>query len=112
MNGSGTAVKLFLDNSEPIEKKNILILHDDLELALGEVMDVQQGSARGHNGVRSVHAALGTDNVPRLRLGIGRPVTGQTVDRYVLGKFSDEEQERLGDQIEKAVEQLTLLVGL
>lgn len=104
MNDSGRAVKLFLSNNGSVAANNILVLCDDLDLALGEISYVSGGSARGHNGVRSVHSALATVKIPQLRLGIGRPEIDQPIDKYVLGRFNSEEQKHLGDQINRAVE--------
>lgn len=74
-----------------IEVNNLLIIHDDLGLALGQIKVKVSGSAGGHNGVRSVHAALGTTDIRRLRLGIGRPADSSSdeaaVSNFVLQNF-------------------------
>ena len=91
MNESGQAVATFL-KYHPVPFEQLLILHDELELPLGEVKLKPGGSPKGHNGVRSIHQHLGTDEIPRLRLGIGRPPTGVTVHDFVLGRFTPAEQ--------------------
>lgn len=95
MNLSGAAVAGF---AHPPEKT--LIIHDDLELPLGSLKIKPDGSARGHNGVRSIHQALGTQNIPRLLLGIGPPV-GPT-EEFVLSKFTPDEEEKITQMIPPA----------
>lgn len=93
MNESGKVVAEFLKNKS-VELPNVLVVHDELELSLGETRLVSGGSAKGHNGVRSVQEHLGTQDIPRLKLGIGRP-EGQEVHDFVLSKFSPEEKQVL-----------------
>jgi len=88
-----------------------LLVHDDIELPFGEIKFQSGGSAKGHNGVRSVHNALGTTDVPRLRLGVGRPGAEVEVNEFVLDIFTEEEEEKLGEVIERAGNYLTQLAG-
>ncbi len=67
----------------------IAIIHDELELPFGSVAVRHQGSARGHNGIRSLIAALGSDVCTRIRVGIGRPEDRAAVPHYVLSPFSE-----------------------
>lgn len=91
MNRSGEAVRAYLDRN-PVEGPWILIVHDDLELPLGSFVFKEGGSAAGHKGVRSIHQALGTQAMARLRVGIGRPTDDQPVEEYVLKHFSAAEE--------------------
>lgn len=91
------------------QNKDLLIVHDDIELPFGEIKFQAGGSAKGHKGVRSIHNALGTTDVPRLRLGIGRPPEGFQVDDFVLDRFTEEEEEKLGEMMERATSYLTRL---
>lgn len=109
MNESGVPVAEFVRNS-PLDVSQILLVHDDLELPLGEIQFQAGGSARGHNGVRSVHEKLGTTEIPRLRLGIGRPASGEVSD-YVLGKFTGEEEVKASDVVTRAVGELTKYIS-
>lgn len=104
MNDSGTPVADYL-RQLPLEPSQVLLVHDDLELPLGEIKFQPGGSARGHKGVRSVHEKLGTTEIPRLRLGIGRPATGDVFD-YVLENFTEEEEAIVEQVVEKAVQWL------
>lgn len=90
MNESGFAVAPYV-NFYKLSLASVLIIHDDMELSLGEVRLILSGSAKGHNGVRSVQNGLGTLEVPRLRLGIGRPASNLPPDKFVLSSFAHEE---------------------
>ena len=105
MNKSGEAVRQYMaDHQLPLT--SLLILHDDIELPIGEVRLVRGGSAQGHNGMRSIYQQLGVQTIARLRLGIGRP-DDVPVDQYVLGKFSSPEDLLVQDIITKAHEVLS-----
>lgn len=92
MNESGKVVVSYL-RYNPIHRKDILVVHDDLELPLGELRIQEEGSAHGHNGVRSIHEYMGDMNIPRLRIGIGRPEGATPVDKFVLSSFTPEESD-------------------
>ncbi|XP_064820578.1 probable peptidyl-tRNA hydrolase [Oncorhynchus masou masou] len=87
-----------------IKPEHILLVHDDLDKALGKLAMKRGGSARGHNGVRSCVECLQTDVMPRLRVGIGRPSGETLVNRHVLGRFSQEEQKILSGVLEQSVD--------
>lgn len=92
-----------------IEPKNILVFHDDLDLALGKVKVKIGGGHAGHNGLRSLDEMIGK-NYMRLRLGIGRPEHKDfATSDYVLGKFSLEEKilvEKINLKISDLIEEL------
>ncbi|MCF8061252.1 MAG: aminoacyl-tRNA hydrolase [Deltaproteobacteria bacterium] len=97
MNRSGEAVQACAHYYR-LEEENILIVHDDLDLPLGRVRIAGGGGTGGHKGVASVARHLGTREFPRLKIGIGRPEGGQSVESYVLSPFSREERD-LVDQV-------------
>lgn len=109
MNESGAAVADFL-RAHHLPAEVLVVLHDDIELPLGTVQVGMGGSARGHNGVRSVQAALGTDNFKRLRLGVGRPPTGLAVSDFVLSGFTEAERGTLAELTARAHGELDRLV--
>jgi PTH1 family peptidyl-tRNA hydrolase len=84
----------------------LVVVHDELELPLGEVAWQKGGSAHGHNGIRSLIAALGSPDFRRLRLGIGRPPEQIPVDRFVLSAFLGEEQAAVAAMKTNALELL------
>ncbi|XP_073696989.1 peptidyl-tRNA hydrolase [Garra rufa] len=89
-----------------ISPEHILLIHDELDKPLGKFGIKHGGSARGHNGVRSCVDCLQTDVMPRLRIGIGRPSGKTPVDRYVLGRFSQEEQKVVDSVMKQSVDVL------
>ena len=103
MNVSGIHVKPFLKKG--ISPEQIVVCYDELEKPFGKNMIRFSGSARGHNGVRSMIEQIG-NQFWQLRLGIGRPENKADVGNYVLESFTQEEQERMDSELTKA---LTLL---
>ena len=94
MNASGQSVRKAVDFFK-LELKDVLIICDDLNLDSGRLRFRPRGSAGGQNGLKDIIRHLGSDEFPRLRLGIGRPPAGWTVTDYVLGKFSKAEQDKI-----------------
>ncbi|MDY0391570.1 MAG: aminoacyl-tRNA hydrolase [Desulfobulbus oligotrophicus] len=95
MNRSGESVRSFLDYFK-ISSDHLLVLHDDIDLQSGRIKVVSKGGAGGHNGVRSVIQHLGTQNINRLRIGIGRPACDssgkqQSVEQFVLSPLNQVE---------------------
>lgn len=102
MNNSGTSVKSIFDYYKiPIE--DILVVHDDIDLPLGEIK-VQQGrGAAGHKGVQSIIDSLGSKDFIRMRIGI-RPAQAEAIDteKFVLQKFTPEEEKVIEQKIKQA----------
>ncbi len=92
MNNSGQAVVGFRREVKP---QDILLVCDDMDLPWMRMRFRVRGSSGGHRGLESVISALGTEEIPRLRMGIGRPGDGDVVE-YVLSEFSEEEKADLG----------------
>ena len=94
MNRSGQSIRAALDWFK-IPPESVFVIYDDMALPLGKLRIRLSGSAGGHNGVKSAIAHLGTQDFPRLRIGIGPPTNGADEDRqvvsHVLGKFSPSE---------------------
>ncbi len=85
---------------------DVLVVHDELDLALGELRLKVGGGHAGHNGLRSIAEQLGSDQTLRLRVGIGRP-TGDwhgTMADYVLERFPSLDQPLVAETIERAAE--------
>ena len=83
------------------EIADALVVVDDLDLAPGRVRLRARGSAGGHNGLRSIEAALGSDAYPRLRLGIGGPGAAARPD-YVLARFPEDERRAVDGALERS----------
>jgi len=97
MNMSGEAVgRLVRQFGVPLD--DLLVIHDDLDLPMGKVRIRRCGGSAGHKGVESIIASLGSQDFPRIRVGIGRPDNGDEI-AYVLSDFSAEEREPVSDAI-------------
>jgi len=109
MNLSGRAVAKFA-NFYKIEAKDILITYDDVDLPLGQVRYREKGGAGTHNGMKSIIQELGTQDFPRLRLGIeSRGVTApeqMDLASFVLAPFTKEELEIVKPAIKEGISQL------
>ncbi len=104
MNESGRSVRAAMQFYK-ISWEQLLIVYDDVDLPLGSIRMRPGGGAGGHNGMRSIISAVGTDRFARLRVGIGRP-GGQTSPGavgHVLGKFSASERSELEKCLDTAV---------
>jgi len=110
MNLSGLAVKSLLSTYKA-KPENLLVIYDDLDLLLGEIRIRDQGSAGSHKGLKSIIEALGTTHFPRIRLGIGpKPEEVDAVD-YVLGKFSEEERQKIKQAVENACQAAEMIIS-
>jgi peptidyl-tRNA hydrolase, PTH1 family len=104
MNLSGEAVSCLMSKSEAGEAGSLIVISDDLALPFGTIRLRQRGSAGGHNGLRSIIAALGTNEFIRLRIGIQPEHPIGDAKRFVLDGFTRAEKESLGDILERAAE--------
>ncbi len=86
-----------------IAPEEILAIFDDLDLPLGRLRIRLEGGTGGHNGIDSIITTLGSDQIPRLRVGIGAAPEAGAVD-YVLGRFFEEEQPLVEKTVARAVE--------
>ncbi|MBA3314374.1 MAG: aminoacyl-tRNA hydrolase [Planctomycetota bacterium] len=91
MNLSGRSVGAAIDFYK-LPPENALVVCDDLNLEPGRLRLRADGSAGGQNGLKDIFRRLGTEAVPRLRIGIGRPPGRMTATDYVLGKFTEQER--------------------
>lgn len=102
MNLAGSAVQPLLAWFK-IEPRDCLVVCDDLNLPTGKLRFRANGSAGGHHGLEDIERRLGTQDYPRLRIGLGLP-QGWVVESFVLGKFSAEEQKAIDPAIASAAE--------
>lgn len=111
MNLSGDAVKAAADFYK-IPSDHIIIIYDDIDLPVGALRIRRKGSAGGHNGIKSVIALLGTDEFPRLKIGVGaKPDPDYDLKDYVLGTFSKADQEILKTTMAKACDGVEIIVS-
>ena len=101
MNLSGQSVAQ-LARFHRVSPENITIIYDDLDLPLGTIRYRATGSSGGHNGMKSIIAALGSQDFPRLRIGIGRPAGRKAAADHVLAPFLPAERDELTRALEAA----------
>jgi PTH1 family peptidyl-tRNA hydrolase len=110
MNQSGQAIRAVTDWFK-LPPGAVLIVYDDMDLPVGKIRLRLSGSAGGHNGMKSAIAHLGTQNFPRLRIGIGKPQVSSGNDAtisYVLGRFSPDEVQQISQVLSVVVEAVEL----
>lgn len=103
MNRSGQAVQQILHYYK-LDPQECLVCYDDLDISLGKIRLRPGGSAGGHNGVKDIIRTLGTDQFPRLRIGIGNDYAKGKQVNYVLSNFNSEEKEIIDQTLDKAVD--------
>jgi len=101
MNVSGRAVSSLLKQySIPFER--LVVIYDDMDFDVGEVRIKPKGGPGTHNGMRSIIESLGTENFPRIRIGIGSP--GISGVEHVLSRFEPEERTLIAEAIQRAAD--------
>ncbi len=108
MNESGPALEGLLER-ENVDAGGVLIILDDFMIPFGSLRLRTDGSDGGHNGLKSIIETLGTENIPRLRIGIGPVPEGEDPAAYVLKKFSKTELKRRPEIFATAEEGLKTL---
>ena len=102
MNLSGRAVGPLV-RWYKVSAAGLLVIYDDMDLPLGSIRLRQRGGAGGHKGMLSLVESLGTQDFPRLRVGIGRPPGKMDPVDYVLGDFTPEERIAIEEACERAI---------
>jgi len=110
MNLSGQAVQA-LAHFHKVEVADLLVVADDVNLPLGRLRARRGGSAGGHNGFKSVTEQLGTDQFPRLRVGVGGGEPGRDLAGHVLGRFGPEERQAILDAVNRAADAVEVFVS-
>ena len=104
MNLSGAAVSA-LATYYKIKPERIIVIFDDISLPVGKIRVRRDGSAGGHNGIKSILQSLGTDQFPRVKVGVGaKPHPDYDLADWVLSKFSAQEERDLGPAVQNAME--------
>ena len=109
MNLSGESVRALMDYYK-LTTDEIVIIYDDISMPVGQVRIRPKGSAGGHNGIKSIIAHLGTQEFPRIKIGVGaKPENGDLV-KHVLGRFSKEDDAKIRDVFALAEEGLLAIL--
>jgi len=111
MNLSGQSVLATRDFYK-IENQEILIVCDDFNLPLAKLRLRPKGSSGGQKGLEDILRRLGTEELPRLRIGVGVPPPGRDVAAYVLSRFTKDEQPEIATAIDRAAQAATAWVEL
>ncbi|RAP73312.1 aminoacyl-tRNA hydrolase [Paenibacillus montanisoli] len=101
MNLSGETVRGYMDYYKTSLEDGIIV-YDDLDTETGKIRLRYQGSAGGHNGIKSIIQHTGTQTFNRIRIGISRPQTGMSISDYVLSNFPKSEQDLLKAMIDES----------
>ena len=110
MNLSGEAVRPAADFYK-IPPERILVVSDDTALPAGRLRIRKGGSAGGHNGLKSIIQHLGSDQFPRLRVGVGeKPHPDYDMADWVLGKFTGEDKKKMDQAVERAAEAIECIL--
>lgn len=111
MNLSGKSVNKIVSYYR-ISFQDLLIVYDDLNLELGQIRIRKRGSAGGHKGVESIIQYLNSEDIPRLRIGIGKPSINSNFDyaSYVLSNFNDNEKDKISEVIQLSIEAIKTVI--
>ena len=109
MNLSGESIRELADFYK-IEPENIIILCDDINLSEGQLRIRLKGSAGGHNGLKNIISHLGTQEFPRIRIGVGEKPRGMDLADYVLGRFPKEQQAVMEEAYRDAAEAACMMI--
>ena len=111
MNLTGLSVLELVNEYEVDPQKDLLVIYDELDLPLGTIRIRERGSSAGHKGMESVIGALGTEEVPRMRLGIAPDHPVKDGSRYVLNQFRKSQLVPLDEMLEKAAEAVGVIIN-
>ncbi len=109
MNLSGEAVRACMDFHK-ITNEEVFVIFDDVSLEVGQLRLRKNGSAGGHNGIKSIIAHIGTQDFSRLKFGVGEKPAGWDLANYVLGRFSEDDLKIIGPRFKDAVDATTMFV--
>ena len=86
-----------------VDLENVIVIYDDIDLDVGKIRIRKKGSGGTHNGMRSIIKCLGSNEFPRVRVGISKPKNGQDLADFVLSRFAKEDEKSLNESFENAV---------
>ena len=111
MNLSGKAVNRVVSYCK-IPYQDLLIVYDDLNLELGQIRIRKKGSAGGHKGMESIMQYLNSEDIPRLRIGIGNPSVNFNFDcvSYVLSNFNHDEEDKIEEVVQLSTEAINTII--
>lgn len=109
MNLSGESVRELVDYYK-VSPEDIIVIYDDICLEVGQLRIRKKGSAGGHNGIKSIINHLGTEDFPRIRIGVGEKPKDWDLADYVLSRFKDEEQVAIREALKDASDACRMII--
>lgn len=109
MNLSGESIRAAVDFYK-VDPEDIIIIYDDISLEPGQLRIRLKGSAGGHNGIKNIIAHLGTQEFPRIKVGIGAKPPRMDLADYVLSRFSRGEQKLMDDAFKEAADAAVMMM--
>ena len=110
MNLSGGPVREMANYFKIDPETEMIVIYDDIDLDPGQLRIRKKGSAGGHNGIKNIIAHLGTQEFPRIKVGIGNKPEGWDLADYVLSKYSKAEQEALKEASDDVIGAVRLMI--
>ncbi len=111
MNNSGEAIYEAASYYD-IPDENIIIIYDDISLDVGKTRIRRKGSAGGHNGIKSIISCIGSENFPRVKIGVGKkPNPDYDLVNWVLGEFPKAQKDDLNGALKNSLEAVKLIVN-
>ena len=109
MNLSGESVRELVDYYK-VSLEDIIVIYDDVSLEVGQLRIRKKGSAGGHNGIKSIIQHLGTDEFPRIKVGVGEKPKEWDLADYVLSRFNKDEQNAIRDSLKDVSDACKMIV--
>ena len=110
MNLSGESIRELVDYFKVDPKEELLVIYDDISLDVGQLRIRKKGSAGGHNGIKNIIAHLGTQEFPRIKVGVGDKPPRMDLADYVLSRFSKEDREKMEQAFKDAADAVEVMI--
>lgn len=110
MNLSGESVRELVDYYK-VSPEEIIVIYDDISLEVGQLRIRKKGSAGGHNGIKSIISHLGTEDFPRIKVGVGDKPKGWDLADYVLSRFNKEEQPLIREALKDTSDACRIMIN-
>lgn len=111
MNLSGESVRELVDFYKVDPASEVIVISDDISLAVGQIRVRKKGSAGGHNGLKNIIAHLGGENFPRVRMGVGEKPAAYDLADYVLGHFTKDERKEMDEAADRAADAIRMILS-
>lgn len=111
MNLSGESIREVMDYYKLDPAEDLIVIYDDISLDPGQLRIRLKGSAGGHNGIKNIIAQLGTQEFPRVKVGVGAKPPKMDLADYVLGHFSAEDQVVMNEAFKEAADAVEMMMG-